>query len=58
MANVTKEGWYKLPYTDYDIPMPPKDLFIALVTVLMFLPAIVIVNRLLLVFSKPKAKRD
>ena len=40
-----EEQWYNL--FGAKVPMPPRDLFIALVTVLCFLPAVVLVNYLL-----------
>ena len=36
----------------YDIPMPRKDLFIAIATVAAFLPAVVIVHNLTLFFVR------
>lgn len=54
------EGWHEL-IGGVKIPMPPKDLLIALATVLMFLPAVVLATKCvtaLLPRGKPVAKQD
>ncbi len=37
---------HTLPFTSIQIPMPAKDLITALITVLLFLPVVVIVSRI------------
>lgn len=43
---MAKEGWYKLPGTEFHIPMPVSDLVIALVTVILFIPTVIIAHRI------------
>lgn len=50
---------HKIPFTDISIPMPGSDLVVALVTVCLFLPVVVIVHNffsLLLVRRKRKTQ--
>lgn len=35
-------SWYTLPYLDAKIPMPPKDLYAAIITVCLFIPVVVV----------------
>jgi len=44
---MVKEGWFILPGTSYEIPVPPRDLYIAIATVLLFIPVVTIVARLI-----------
>jgi len=61
-----KEGWHRLPGLGVQVPMPPRELGIALVTVVLFLPAIILINKLVGVFvpsvrapyEKDAPKRD
>lgn len=48
--------WYSLPGTDFKIPVPPKDLYMALITVFLFLP-VVVICQWLLPFNKNPYKR-
>jgi len=48
--------WYPLPGTDFKIPMPSKDLFLALFTVAIFIP-VVIICQWLVPFNKNPYKR-
>ena len=48
--------WYPLPGTEFKIPMPPKDLYMALITVFLFLP-IVVICQWLVPFNKNPYKR-
>jgi hypothetical protein len=48
--------WFKLG--PFDIPMPPSDLYIALCTVLLFLPAVVLGNKILSVVFKSIKEPD
>ena len=47
---------YKLPYFELSIPFPPSDLALAVLAVLVFLPATVLVHNFLsaLLFRKKK----
>jgi hypothetical protein len=49
---------YTLPYFNIAIPFPPSDLIVALVAVLGFLPAVVVLHYLIsaLPFRKKKQK--
>jgi len=40
------EGWFTLPLLNARVPMPPKDLAFALVTIILFLPVIVLCQTL------------
>lgn len=61
-GSTNTSGWYRLPWLNAEVPMPPKDLGVALVTVIMFLPAVVFINYLVSLFfggARPaKAKKD
>ncbi len=45
---VETQQWYTLPGTSVKVPVPPRDLGVALVAVLIFLPVVVLLTRLLL----------
>lgn len=49
---MVKEGWYILPGTSYEIPVPPRDLFIAITTVVLFIPVVTIVARIVARFLR------
>ena len=55
MADTTSD-WHPLPGTSFKIPMPPKDLFMALVSVAVFIP-LVVICQWILPFNKNPYKR-
>lgn len=55
---MVKQGWYILPGTSYEIPMPPRDLAIALITVLAMLPAVIIISKIIGLFTKKPAQKQ
>jgi hypothetical protein len=56
-----KEGWHTVPGTSIELPMPPTELGIALITVFLFLPVVILVNRIVSMFipsaKEPKAAK-
>lgn len=41
---MAREGWHTLPYLNVEVPFPPSELGISLITVLAFLPAVIVAS--------------